>query len=71
MIDLSTDLGGGYTAVYYPEGVISQEEYNCAWPQIMKTKRMRRMRRRTRRISIINTAAFTSKTSPGTATKRM
>lgn len=29
MIDLSTDLGGGYTAVYYPEGVISQEEYNA------------------------------------------
>ena len=22
MIDLSTDLGGGYTAVYYPEDVI-------------------------------------------------
>ena len=29
MIDLSTDLGGGYTTVYYPEGVISQEEYNA------------------------------------------
>lgn len=29
MIDLGTDLGGGYTTVYYPEGVISQEEYNA------------------------------------------
>ena len=28
IIDLGSDLGGGYTAVYYPEGVISQEEYN-------------------------------------------
>ena len=26
-IQLSTDLGGGYYTVYYPEGVISQEEY--------------------------------------------
>lgn len=29
MIDLGSDLGGGYTTVYYPEGVISQEEYNA------------------------------------------
>ena len=29
IIDLGTDLGGGYTTVYYPEGVISQEEYNA------------------------------------------
>ena len=28
LIDLGTDLGGGYTTVYYPEGIISQEEYN-------------------------------------------
>ena len=27
-IRLSTDLGGGYYTVYYPEGVISQEEYD-------------------------------------------
>ena len=27
-IQLSTDLGGGYYTVYYPEGVISQEEYD-------------------------------------------
>ncbi len=26
-VKLSTDLGGGYYTVYYPEGVISQEEY--------------------------------------------
>ena len=27
-VQLSTDLGGGYYTVYYPEGVISQEEYD-------------------------------------------
>lgn len=27
IVDLGTDLGGGYYTVYYPEGVISQSEY--------------------------------------------
>ena len=27
-VELSTDLGGGYSTVYYPEGVISQSEYD-------------------------------------------
>lgn len=29
LIDLSTDLGGGYYTVYYPEGVISEKEYDA------------------------------------------
>lgn len=29
--DLSTDLGGGYYAYYYPEGVISESEYNDSY----------------------------------------
>ena len=28
VVDLGTDLGGGYRTVYYPEGVISQSEYS-------------------------------------------
>lgn len=38
MIDLSTDLGGGYTTVYYPEGVISQEEYNALEAEYKETQ---------------------------------
>lgn len=29
IVDLGSDLGGGYYTVYYPEGVISQEEYDA------------------------------------------
>lgn len=29
VINYGSDLGGGYSAVYYPEGVISAEEYNA------------------------------------------
>ncbi len=29
IIDLGSDLGGGYYTVYYPEGVISQDEYEA------------------------------------------
>ena len=27
IVDLGSDLGGGYSVVYYPEGVITKEEY--------------------------------------------
>lgn len=29
IVDLGSDLGTGYTAVYYPEGVITKEEYDA------------------------------------------
>ena len=31
--DLSTDLGGGYYVYYYPEGVMSESEYNAAYAE--------------------------------------
>ena len=31
--DLSADLGGGYYAYYYPEGVISASEYEASYPE--------------------------------------
>ena len=38
VIDLSTDLGGGYTVVYYPEGIISQEEYSALEAEFEETQ---------------------------------
>ena len=37
-IELGSDLAGGYTAVYYPEGVISQEEYNALAAEFDETQ---------------------------------
>lgn len=38
LVRLGTDLGGGYTTVYYPEGVISQDEYNKLVAEYDETK---------------------------------
>ena len=37
-VDLGTDLGGGYYTVYYPDGVISQDEYEMIRVQYEEAK---------------------------------
>ena len=44
IVDLGSDLGGGYSVVYYPEGVITKEEYEsleAAYEEALEEARRR------------------------------